>query len=125
MAFTIPDLLLTDEKLAQLTTALANTGGAAGQDPLGTAIAEAESTVARYTAGYDLGEDDRKTLVRRVALFNAYALAGPVPDEISKAYDKAMDELRDIRDGKFVQSAQTTSGSSQAKSGSNPKINPR
>lgn len=122
MAFLVQDLLLTEEKLQLLTAALANLGQA---DPLGTAIAEAESTVARYTAGYDLGEDDRKTLVRRVALFNAYALAGPVPDEISKAYDKAMDELRDIRDGKFVQSAQDGSGAGQAKSGSNPRIKPR
>ena len=122
MAFLVSDLLLTDEKLALLTAALANTGQS---DPMGTAIAEAESTVARYTAGFDLGEDDRKALVRRVALFNAYALAGPVPDEISKAYDKALDELRDIRDGKFVQSAQTNTGASQGKSGSNPKINPR
>lgn len=122
MAFVTADLLLTEEKLAQLTAALANSGQT---DPLGTSIAEAESTVARYTAGYDLGEDDRKALVRRVALFNAYAWAGPVPDEISKAYDKAMEELRDIRDGKFAQSAQPTSGASQAKSGSNPKINPR
>lgn len=122
MAFTPPDLLLTEEKLAQLTAALANTGQT---DPLGTAIAEAESTVARYTAGYDLGEDDRKSLIRRVALFGAYAFAGPVPDEISRAYDKAMEELRDIRDGKFAQSAQTQSGASQAKSGSNPKISPR
>jgi len=122
MAFLVQDLLLTDEKLALLTAALANTGQT---DPLSTAIAEAESTVARYTAGFDLGEDDRKALVRRIALFNAYALAGPVPDEISKAYDKAMDELRDIRDGKFLQSAQDTTGSGRGKSGSNPKINPR
>jgi hypothetical protein len=122
MAFLVSDLLLTEEKLALLTAALANTGQV---DPMGTAIAEAESTVARYTAGFDLGEDDRKALVRRVALFNAYALAGPVPDEIGKAYDKAMDELRDIRDGKFVQSAQDKTGSSQGKSGSSPKINPR
>jgi hypothetical protein len=120
MAFTIPDLLLTDEKLALLTTALANTGQA---DPLGTAIAEAESTVARYTAGFDLGEDDRKSLIRRIALLSAYTLAGPVPDEISKAGNKAMDELKEIRG--WVVAGQGNIGASQARSGSKPYIPPR
>lgn len=120
MAFTTPDLLLTDEKLALLTAALANTGQT---DPLGTAIAEGESTVARYIAGYDLGEDDRKSLIRRIALLNAYTLAGPVPDEISKAGNKAMEELKDIRG--WVVAGQGNIGASQGKSGSNPKINPR
>src|SRR5919109_3360835 len=121
MAFVVADLLLTEEKLALLTAALANTGQA---DPLATAIAEAEATVTRYAAGFPLGEADRKTLVRRLALFNAYGLAGPVPDEIKKAADDAMSELRDIRDGKFARSTETDSGTGGGSYGSDTKIKP-
>ena len=122
MPFTVSDLLLTEEKLSLLTAALANTGQS---DPLGTAIAEAESTVARHTAGFALGDSDSKSLVRRIALRNAYAIAGPVPPEIQSGYDDAMKDLRDIRDGKFARSSEVDTGAGGGNWGADDKIKPR
>jgi hypothetical protein len=96
MAFTESNLLLTDDKKAQLTAALSN-GDVA--DPLGTCIAEASSDVARLTAGFVLDDNSINGFTRALALFKAYSLCGPVPDDIQKQYDDAIKELNSIARG--------------------------
>ena len=98
MPFTSTDLSLPDAELSQLVAALANSGVA---DPVGGAVAEAESVVGQYTARYTVAENWRKRLMRPLAIHALYALLGRIPDAHQKAYDAAMSELRDIRDGKF------------------------
>lgn len=95
---TIHDLLLPDNELSQLTNALANTGF---DNPLDQCLAEAEATVAFYTSAYEIGEAIRTKWVRRLAIWAAYRLAGPIPDNHQISYEAAMKELEAVRDGKF------------------------
>lgn len=96
MAFTESNLLLTEKKLTQLTTALANTDIV---DPLATCIAEATADVARLTAGFILDEDSINGFIRSLALYKACGLVGSVPDDVDKQYDNAMKELNSIARG--------------------------
>ena len=95
---TIAQLLLTDERQTQLTSALASTGLA---DPLARCITEAEADVARFTAGYVIAQDSLDGWTRAIALWKAFTVAElGVPDDIQKAYDAAVGELKDIALGK-------------------------
>jgi len=95
---TTSQLLLTDDRQAQLTSALANTGLA---DPLGKCLSEAEADVARFTAGYAIAQDSLDGWTRAIALWKAFTVAElGVPDDIQKAYDAALAELKDIALGK-------------------------
>ena len=94
---TVDQLLLTATRSAQLTAALANTGI---PDPLAACLAEAEADVARFTAGYTIEEDAVTSFVRPLALRKAYALCGPVPSDIEKEHQSALEELRAIAEGK-------------------------
>lgn len=96
MAFTESNLLLTERKLTQLTAALANTDI---PDPMATCIAEATADVARLTAGFILDDASINGFIRALALFKAYSLCGPVPDDVNKQYDNAMKELNSIARG--------------------------
>lgn len=98
MSFTADQLLLTDERKTQLIAALANTGLA---DPLGTCITEATADVDRYTAGYTIAQSSLDGWIRALALWKAFTVASlGVPDDIQKAYDAAITELKDIALGK-------------------------
>jgi len=98
MAFLQSDLLLTADKLAQLTNALASLGQA---DPLQTCITEATADVARFTASYTLEAAATNGFIRALALYRAYALAGTgVPPEVQKNYDESKAELVAISEGK-------------------------
>ena len=91
-------LLLTDDRQSQLTTALANTGI---PDPLAQCISEAEADVARYTAGYVIAQESRDGWTRAIALWKAYTAAElGVPDDIQKSYEATIEELKDIAQGK-------------------------
>lgn len=94
-----PDqLLLTADKAAQLTAALANTGY---DDPLQLCCTEAAADVDRLTAGYTLAQASLDGWTRAIALWKAYTLAETgVPDALQKSYDAAMTELKDIAAGK-------------------------
>lgn len=93
------DLLLPSAELTRLTTALANT---TQTDPIATVLSESEQTVQSYTAQYEIGDDWYARLVRPIALHALYSnLEGGPTKAIQSAYDHAMTELRDIRDGKF------------------------
>ena len=96
MAFTEDQLLLSADKVAQLTKALSTTGVA---DPLQFLCDEAAADVARLTAGYVLDDASVRNFVRCLALFRAYSAAGPVPLDVQKNYDQANTELQAIARG--------------------------
>lgn len=98
MSFTADKLMLTDNRREQLTAALANTDL---DDPLATCIAEAEADVARFTAGYTIDQSSLDGWIRALALWKAFVVAElGVPEDIQKAYDEAIAELKDIALGK-------------------------
>lgn len=96
--YTEADLALTQDKLTQLTRAMANRGIS---DPVLIFINEAVQTVSDYTAAYVLADDRWKRLMRPLALCKIYQSIGELPEAVKKAYDDAMKELEQIRDGKF------------------------
>ncbi len=96
MAFTDDDLLLSPDKAAQLTKALATIGVA---DPLQYLCDEAAADVARLTTGYVISEESTRSFIRALALFRAYAKAGPVPADVKLDYDSAVAELMAIAKG--------------------------
>lgn len=89
---------LAEKVLLELQDALANQGYV---EPFTTAASEAEAVVASYTAAYTLSEAHSQRLQRPLVIFDLYSRLGSVPEAVQKAYDAAMSELRDIRDGKF------------------------
>lgn len=97
--FVAEDLMLGQETLNELTAACSNSGIA---DPCASAIQLGVSMVDDYTTKYALTDDRYKRLVRALAVYELYRLAGGgVPDAIEKANTAAMRELEGIRDGKF------------------------
>lgn len=91
------DLLLTDDKLSQLTAALSNLDSSG--DPLQTCINEAVAEVARLTAGYTIDAACLTSWQRALALHKAYGLCGPVPADVVKLYEEARTELIAIARG--------------------------
>ncbi len=97
MPFTASDLLLTEDRKAQLTAALANLGVA---DPLGKLIGEAVADVARLTRGYAVDEQSVNGWVRVLALERAFLAAElGVPKDITEAAKAAREELAAIARG--------------------------
>lgn len=90
-------LLLSPDRAAQLTKALSNLGVA---DPLQTMCDEATADVARMTTGYVLDPLSLQQMTRSLALYRAYAKAGPVPKDVKQDFDAAMKELEAIAEGK-------------------------
>ena len=91
------DLLLTEDRKAQLTAALANLGVA---DPLGKLIGEAVADVARLTRGYVVDEQSVNGWVRVLALERAFLAAElGVPKDIMEAAKAAREELAAIARG--------------------------
>lgn len=123
MAFAKTDLLLTPTKLAQIETALANTGVT---DPLSVAIAEAEAEVARLTYGYVVAGLVFASWLRVVALYKAWSITGAVPEDLRKEYDAVMKELAAISAGERKNlprvSAPALASPAQGSWGSRPKI---
>lgn len=89
---------LPEKVLLELRDALANAGFV---EPFTTAAAEAAAVVASYTGAYALAAAHAQRLERALAIFDLYSKLGTIPEAVQKAYDEAMKELRDIRDGKF------------------------
>lgn len=112
--FSQDDLLLPPDELSQIHVGLANLGSV---DPLGTAVTEATATVSMYSSRYVLEEAMWRRLMRPLAIWHLYSLIGQVPEAHQKARDAAIEELKEIRDGKFPltpaggNSAHNTAGS--------------
>jgi hypothetical protein len=115
--FAAEDLLLSSETLDQLTSACANNGVPL---PIDRAIKTAVGMVDDYTTQYAITDDRYERLMRPLAVYELYQLAGGgVPDAIAKANEKAIAELKEIRDGKFPDLAREgeTPGSTTAAKG--------
>ena len=98
MTFTVQDLLLSEERAEQLTTALANLGVA---DPLEKVVVEATAEVDRFTAGYLIPDDAKAGWIRILALHRAFLAAElPVPEDVETAVKAALEELTAIAEGK-------------------------
>lgn len=100
MAFTVDQLLLSDERRARLEKALANAGLA---DPLAQLIGEAAADVARWTGGYTLTDADQAGWIRTLTLHKAFTAAGAgVPKELDAALTAAKAEMKVIADGQLM-----------------------
>lgn len=95
--FTVADLQQSQDRLDQLQDACSQQGAA---DGLTQAIASAVGKVNAYTAAYTLDVDRWKGFVRKLAMYELLTLARSAGTEDGKDYDRVMQELRDIRDGK-------------------------
>jgi hypothetical protein len=112
MSLTVANLNLPADKLAQVATALGDTGGvnAALQGICDGAAAD----VARLTSGYVLDDASVTNFGRAITLFRMYGQIGTVPADVEKNYDDAWKELQSIAKGerpnlpKATVSAQTT-----------------
>lgn len=97
VAFDITKLLLTADRQSQLTAALAN---ATETTPLVTIIAEAEARVTEEVGDLTLSQSILDSLIRSIALYQAYTVAeGPVPEDIKDAYEKALEFMEQLRTG--------------------------
>jgi hypothetical protein len=116
------DLLIPE---AEQTAVLSALGNSEQTDPWTPAIAQAIQKVDAYTARYTLTDNHYKRLVRALALWEAWALTGNIPDSKQKLYDAAMKELEDIRDGKFDGTLTLASSTAAGAWGSETKVNLR
>lgn len=121
MALTRDQLGLPEKVLLELQDALANAGFV---EPFTTAAQEAEGVVDSYTSAYTIGSAHAARLQRALIIYDLYSRLGSVSEAVQKAYDAAMAELRDIRDGKFpgLQSSDGTTTNSTGGWGSRTKL---
>lgn len=112
MAFTVPDLKLTVDKLAQITKALG--GAASTTTDLQDLCDEAAADVARYCTGYVVDDLSQTNFTRAIALFRAYGYIGPIPKDIQANYDAVMKELEAIAKGERPKLEQTTDQAAQS-----------
>jgi hypothetical protein len=113
---------LSEKVLLELRDALSNQGYL---EPFTTATDEAAGVVTSYTSAYNLDAQHRNRLERALAVYDLYYKLGSIPEAVQKAYDEAMKELRDIRDGKFpgLASSDGDSAGSTGAWGSRTKLN--
>lgn len=99
MALTVNDLLLAPDRQAQLTAALATAGDGA---PLETLISEAEALVSQAITGYSVATAVQNGWARTLALYQAHVAAEvSVPADLKAAYDRTMDTLEAIAEGRM------------------------
>lgn len=101
MTFDRDDLLadISNKELTALTTRLVEVGSDARVE---TTIPEAVQRVEDYTARYVVPDGVLKRLCRALVLWEIYKPLASIPEKRRQAYDDAMRELREIRDGKFA-----------------------
>lgn len=119
MSFTASDLLIGQREVNVITQTLTNEGN---PDPIGQAINSAVQSVEAYISGWTVSEDRKNQFIRTIALYYLYALMQLPSNPREKAYEQTMQELRDIRDGKFPNLAATTAGSAGSKWGGEKNI---
>jgi hypothetical protein len=115
MAFDKDQLLLSADKVSQLTKGLATLSVT---DPLQFLCDEALADVARLTAGYVLTDVQQQGFIRALAVFRAYTYANvPPPKSVQDAYDYAQKELDAIAKGERRNLPKTTDTALQPSSG--------
>jgi hypothetical protein len=89
---------ISQEELDAIAKELVNEGDPA---PISSTITEQEARMATYISGYTLNANHELQLLRALVLHELYRRLGKIPEKRKQAYDAALSELRDIRDGKF------------------------
>jgi hypothetical protein len=119
MAFTVQDLKLPAEKIAQIEKALGGDPDDAAAPELQVLCDAAAADVTRLTTGYVMDDASIENFTRAIALFRAHGQIGPVPEDMQKNFDNAWEELKEISQGKRpnLQKANSTEGQ-QASAGS-------
>jgi phage gp36-like protein len=94
---------LTSEQIGEVRTRsiLPTPVGETPTDPVAEEIAAACAKVDTYTSGYILPAALATGYARDIAAFQLGKRLAKSTDEQEKAYDRALKELEDIRDGKF------------------------
>jgi hypothetical protein len=122
---------MSDDALSQITDQLANSNN---PDPITDAINRQTQTVADYTIRFVIPQERQYRLIRALVLFDLYSnpALGMMPPNVETTYKAAMQELKDIRDGKFPDLAllhpsdgSEAPASDSAAWGSDKKINMR
>jgi hypothetical protein len=100
MTFTRTDLLvdISDRELTAITTKLVEMGD---PDPIAATIAEQQARMERYIHRYVVDDNWQKTMLRALVLWKLQFRLGNVSERRQKAFDDALKELIQIRDGKF------------------------
>lgn len=70
-------------------------------DLIAVTIAEQVQKVEDYTLRFNVPDLRMKRLTRALVLFELYARLQSIPEKRETKYKEAMQELREIRDGKF------------------------
>ncbi len=119
--FTRTDLLgeISDR---ELTTLVARVLHAGDTDPEAAAIARAQGTLDRYAGRYALDDDTQKDFLRDLTLYYLCARVADVPPNRIAAYDETMRELRDIRDGKYLDLPVVGDGGEEGRWGSRERL---
>lgn len=100
-AFTQNKLGISADELNQIADALVGMGQ---PDSIITACAARDRHVRDTTAKYIVPEPTLQRLWGPLVVWDLYTLLpGEIPNNRQKAYDEAMAELKDIRDGKYPQ----------------------
>jgi hypothetical protein len=84
---TVQELLLTEERAAELTAALTNLGVTT---PLETIIEEVEARLELMLGSFTVNSVILRQITRAFTLHHAYGLVGAVPKDIQKLYDEAV-----------------------------------
>lgn len=119
MSFAPSDLHISQDEQDKITAALAN---AIVTDPIQNTIEEEVQTVADYTTRYTLPGQRQQRLVRALVLHKLYSLLGDVSKARADDFENAMQELKDIRDGKFPELAQSGSAAAVGAWGSQTRL---
>ena len=110
----------------QIARAKSEGMGDAVIDPVDEEMAAACAKVDAYTGGYAVADVLLRAYARDIAAFQVAKRLGAATDNQTKAYDRALRELEDIRDGKFshlaVTDAAATNTAGSVAYGSDTKI---
>ena len=100
MTFTRTDLYadISEKELAGIADKLVLIGD---PDPVPTIIGEQQARMERYIHFYIVDDAWQKRLLRALVLWEVYKRLGSIPPKRQTAYDDALSELKQIRDGKF------------------------
>lgn len=95
--YTIANIVgISSDDLAKLVEKLG------GETKANAVVTSAEKTVDVYTSRYVIDDDMKLRLVCSLSIYDFYKeTSAPMPEKRKDAYEAAMRELRDIRDGKF------------------------